>query len=173
MTKRKISIGALMLCTTLWGTALNAEPEADKVTENLELTQRESTLEIASKQYAVTTTFRGGVKILEKVTPPDQPKNSTVYYVYLNDFKVLTYTIGQGGSEFSGVGMGREQITPKYTITVGGDKEGRIEWITLYSSDFTKAFDRFGLKNGELIPWSGDKLAKYRKMRSEAPDSGQ
>ena len=162
-----------MLSTTLWwAPTLNAETETDKAAENLKLTQKESIREFAAEKYAVTTSYRGGVKILEKVTPPDESK-LTVYYVYLNGFKVLTYKTGQMGSEFSGAGMGRRQIKPEYTIKMAGDKEGRIEWITLYSADFTKTYDRFSLKDGELIPWSSDKLANWRKMRSEAPHKAE
>lgn len=158
-----------MLSTTLSWTPLNAEKAADKITEDLKLTQEESTKEIYSEKYMITTTYRGGEKILEKVTPPDGSWVQTLYYIYLNRYKVMTYKVGRMGSTFKGAGMSRKLIEPEYTITMDGDKEGRIQRIAIFSSNYRTTYNGFQLKDGELIPWSGAELAKWRKMRSEAP----
>lgn len=157
-----------MLSTTLSWTPLNAEKAADKITEDLKLTQEESIKEISSEKYMITTTYRGGEKILEKVTPPDGSWVQTLYYIYLNGYKVMTYKVGRG-SNFAGAGMSRKMIEPEYTITMDGDKEGRIRRITIYSPDYKTTYNGFQLKDGELIPWSAEDFAKWRKMRSEAP----
>jgi hypothetical protein len=46
-----------------------------------------------------------------------------------------------------------------------GDKEGRIQRITLYSPDFKTTYDGFWLRNNELIPWSAEELEGWRKTR--------
>jgi hypothetical protein len=46
-----------------------------------------------------------------------------------------------------------------------GDKEGRIQRITLYSPDFKTTYDGFWLRNNELIPSSAGELEGWRKTR--------
>lgn len=132
---------------------------------DLKLTRKEG----KEGDLAVVTTYRGDAKILMKVTPPDDTMN-TVYYVYLNGFEVLTYKKGPMGTEFRGAGMSRRLIKPEYTIKMAGDQEGRVERITIYSPDFQKTYEGFRLKNGELVPWSSEELANWRKMRDSMPD---
>ena len=134
--------------------------------QDLSITHKESKVE----DLAVTASYRGDSMILKKVTPPDKSKN-TVYYVLHNGYEVLTYKLGPFGTEFRGVGLTRSLIKPDYTIKMAGDKEGRIQRITLYSPDFKTTFDGFWLRNKELIPWSAEELKNWRKMRDEkAPD---
>ena len=92
-----------------------------------------------------------------------------MYYVLHNGFEVLTYKSGPGGTEFAEAGVIRNMVKPDYTIKMAGDKEGRIQRITLYSPDFKRTYDGFWLKNKELIPWTAKELANWRKMRGETP----
>ena len=48
---------------------------------------------------------------------------------------------------------------------MAGDKDGRIQRITIYSPDFSKTYECFWLRNHELIPWTAEELAGWRKMR--------
>ena len=129
-----------------------------------ELTRKESKV----GDLTVTTIYRGKAMILKKVKPPKESLN-TVYYVYLNGFEILTYKVGPMGTELTGAGMTRRLIKPDYTIKMAGDEDGRIQRITIYSPDFTSTHDGFWLKNKELIPWSAEELADWRKMRDTAP----
>ncbi len=96
--------------------------------------------------------------------------SEVVFFVDLNDVEVLTYKVGPFGSEFRGAGLTRQFVKPGYTIKMAGDKEGRIQRITIYSPDFKKTYDGFWLKNKELIPWTAKELANWRKMRRETPN---
>jgi len=154
------------LCCTV---PLRAEAEQVGAKPDLKLTQKETKVETKVGNLVVATTYRGDAIILKKATPPDESKN-TVYYVYLNGSEILTYKVGPMGTELSGAGMSRKLIKPDYTIKMAGDKEGRIQRITIYSPDFKKTYDGFWLKDGELIPWSSDELANWRKMRNETPN---
>ncbi len=168
--RRKTPIAALMLSTAI-GLALplQADTSTHKATEKQEVTQKESKLETTAGALAVTISYRGDTKILKKVTPPDKSQN-TVFYVYLNDVEVLTYKVGPFGSEFRGAGLTRQFVKPGYTIKMAGDKEGRIQRITIYSPDFKKTYDGFWLKNKELIPWTAKELANWRKMRDKTSE---
>ena len=147
---------------------LHADAEEDGVAQSHKLTRKES----KEGDLAVMSTYRGDVMILKKVTPPRESLN-TVYYVYLNGLEILTYKVGPMGTEFRGAGMTRKLIKPDYTIKMAGDREGRIQRITIYSPDFTKTFDGFWLKDGELIPWSDEELANWRKMRDMPPNKAE
>ena len=135
---------------------------------DLAITHKNSKIETSLGELAVTEYYRGGSMILKRVTPPDKSHN-TVYYVIHNGYEVLTYKSGPAGTEFAGAGVIRDMVKPDYTIKMAGDKEGRIQRITIYSPDFKTAYDGFWLRNNELIPWSAEELANWRKMRDPKP----
>ena len=119
--------------------------------------------------FALTTSYRGGEKILEKVTPKKEGQN-TVFYVYLNGSVVLTYQAGPGGTEFQEAGAERKTIRPEYVIKMVGDEEAGIKRITLYSPDFKRTINGFWLKDRALVPWSAEELAGWRQLRdAKAP----
>ena len=168
MTMNAIPVRTPMLSLLIafcFTSPLQADTEEDKAVSGHKLTRKES----KQGDLAVTTTFRGDVMILKKVIPPKESLN-TVYYVYLNGFEILTYKVGPMGTEFRGANLIRKLVKPDYTIKMAGDREGSIQRITIYSPDFKKTYDGFWLKNGELIPWSDEELAKWRKMRDMAPN---
>jgi hypothetical protein len=132
--------------------------------EELNLTHKQSKIETPLGEMTVTEYFRGDSLILKKAVPPDKSLN-TVYYVIHNGFEVMTYKSGPSGTEFTGAAIIRNQVKPDYTIKMAGDKDGRIQRITLYSPDFTRTYDGFWLRNNELIPWSARELEGRRKLR--------
>ncbi len=132
--------------------------------EDLAITHKESKLETKLGVLTQTEYYRGDSMILKKVVPADGTLN-TVYYIIHNGFEVLTYKTGPAGTDFAEAGIIRDQVKPDYTIKMAGDKEGRIQRITLYSPDFSKTFDGFWLRNNELIPWTTEELEGWRKMR--------
>ena len=133
---------------------------------DLEITHIES----KEGRFTIKTSYRGASMVLKKVTSPDKSHN-TVYYVMHNGHEVLTYKSGPGGTEFAGAGMTRDQVKPDYTIKMAGDKEGRIRRITIYSPDFKTTHDGFWIKNRNLIPWSGEELANWRKLRDSTDET--
>lgn len=169
MNTNSSRIPMLVLLAALCYTALlRAEVEQVDSRQDLKLTRKET----KEGDLAVVTTYRGDAMILKKVMPAEESRN-TVYYVYLNGFEILTYKMGPMGTEFSGAGMGRKMIKPEYTIKMAGDKEGRIQRITIYSPDFKETYEGFWLKDEELIPWSSDELANWRKMRGQTPSQSK
>jgi hypothetical protein len=132
--------------------------------EDLPVTQKVSKVATMLGELAQTAYYRGDSLILKKLVPPDGSLN-TVYYVIHNGFEVLTYKTGPAGTEFTEAGIIRDMVKPDYTIKMAGDKEGRIQRITLYSPDFSKTYEGYRLRNNELIPWTAEELAGWRKMR--------
>ena len=118
--------------------------------------------------FAVTSSYRGGEKILEKMTPKKEGQNR-VFSVYLQGSVVPASSAGPGGTEFWEAGPERKTIKPEYVIKRAGDKTARIRRITLYSPDDKRAFDGFWLKDNELVPWSAEELAGWRKLRDAKP----
>ncbi len=113
----------------------------------------------------LTQYLRDGKKILEKITPTDSKRN-TVFYVYLDGRKVFTYKVGIQGTEFQAEDMAQRSPPRPFSIKLAGDSQTRINWITLYTSDFGKTLDGYWLKNNAIIRWSSKKFANYRKQRN-------
>ena len=138
--------------------------DAGSLEQDLAITHKISKVATQFGELTQTAYYRGDSLILKKVTPPDEFHN-TVYYVIHNGFEVLTYKTGPAGTEFAEAGIIRDMVKPDYTIKMAGDKEGRIQRITLYSPDFSKTYEGYRLRNNELIPWTAEELAGWRKMR--------
>jgi hypothetical protein len=159
----RIAVPLLAVFFPLRGSADNGEPNQVSGVRQ----------EVTTNEVGVVTAFyRGDEKVLVKVVPKRTGRN-VVYYLYLDGQQVFTYKYGPMGTEFRSADNTRKFAKRPYTIKMAGDKESRINRITLYTDDFAETLDGYWLKNNAVIPWSAEELAKWRAFRDPTPRRSQ
>ena len=135
---------------------------ADDPTQIDGVTQQERVMAIGK----VTSYFRDGEKILQRMVPGNVGLNS-VFYIVREGENVFTCKVGVLGTEFQINEQERLLVKTPFAIKLGGDKEGKITRITIYTHDFATTLDGYSLKSNAIVPWSTAQLSKWRKQRGE------
>lgn len=133
-------------------------PQIDGVSE-----QKKNVMSIGE----ITSYFRNGKQILQKMVS-DDPDLNMVFYICIEGKNVFTYKVGILGTEFQMNEHERLAVKTPFAIKLGGDKESRIERITVYTHDFRRTIDGYWLKKNAIVPWSTQELGQWRKQRGEA-----
>lgn len=115
----------------------------------------------------LTSYFRDGEKILQRMVPDNAGLNR-VFYICLEGQNVFTYKAGILGTEFQINEEERSLVKTPFTIKLAGDKNARVERITIYTHYFKTTLEGYWLKKNTIVPWSTAELAQWRKERGEA-----